>query len=66
MSASRIWKFMIFLYEWDKNEFTLLILNISRDLLAYDACYSCLLNSTMERDIKTVCVYIWYGIQHGW
>ena len=32
-----------FLYEWDKVELTLLILNIiSKDLLLQDACYGCL------------------------
>ena len=46
---------IFFLYEWDEDELmTPLILNISRDLLARDACYGCLFYYTMERNMKTV------------
>ena len=49
---------MIFLYEWDEDKLTSLILNISKDLLAQNACYSCLFHCTIERDMKNVCTFV--------
>ena len=47
------------LYKWDGNELTSLIVNISRDLLAR-ACYDCLFYCKIQRDVKTVGLFILY------
>ena len=59
---------MIFLYEWDEDKLTSLILNISKDLLAQNTCYSCLFFCTIEQDMKNVCtfVHLKWIIAWGW
>ena len=49
---------MIFLYKWDEDKLTSLILNISIDLLAQNACYGCLFHCTIEQDMKNVCTFV--------
>ena len=52
----KIHDFLLSLYEWDeKDDWTSLILNISRDILAQDACYGCLFYCTTECEMKNVC-----------
>ena len=49
------------LSEWGEDELMSLILNISRYFLAQDACYGCLFQCTIERDMKSMCLSSKHG-----
>ena len=50
--------YFVSLHDWNKDDLTSLILNISRDFSAQDACYSCSFNCTIESDMRNMSLAI--------